>query len=110
MGAVIAANKSPGIRTAVCHDTYCAHQCVEHDDVNLLAMGAWIIGIKVAQEIIDTFLAAEFSTDPGFLRRVQKLPRLKRLKPVSSVLLHSLARVAHSVQAEGLVCKTEVGS
>ena len=77
VGAAIAANKTPGIRAAVCHDTYCAHQCVEHDDVNLLAMGAWIIGIKVAQEIIDTFLAAEFSTDPDFRRRVQKLHDLE---------------------------------
>ena len=77
VGAAIAANKTPGIRAAVCHDTYCAHQCVEHDDVNLIAMGAWIIGIKVAQEIIDTFLEAEFSTDPDFRRRVQKLHDLE---------------------------------
>lgn len=73
VGAAIAANKTPGIRAAVCHDAFSAHQCVEHDDVNLLAIGAWIIGIKVAEEIIDTFLTAEFSTDPDFRRRVQKL-------------------------------------
>jgi ribose 5-phosphate isomerase B len=77
VGAAIAANKTPGIRAAVCHDTYCAHQCVEHDDVNLLAMGAWIVGIKLAEEIIQAFLKAEFSTDPDFRRRVQKLHDLE---------------------------------
>jgi|GEM_PF-2349372 ribose 5-phosphate isomerase RpiB len=50
-----------------------AHQCVEHDDVNLLAIGAQIIGVNVAQEIVTAFLAATFSTDPDFRRRVAKL-------------------------------------
>ena len=73
VGAAIAANKVPGIRAALCHDTYCAHQCVEHDDVNVLCMGHWIVGIKLAQEIVTTFLKAEFSTDPDVRRRVAKL-------------------------------------
>ncbi len=77
VGASIAANKTPGIRAAVCHDIFSAHQCVEHDDVNVLALGAWIVGIKVAEEIIDAFLQAEFSTDPDFRRRVQKLHALE---------------------------------
>jgi ribose 5-phosphate isomerase B len=77
VGAAIAANKTPGIRAAVCHDIHSAHQCVEHDDVNLLAIGAWIVGIKVAEELIDAFLAAEFSTDPDCRRRVQKLLELE---------------------------------
>lgn len=77
VGAAIAANKTPGIRAAVCHDVFSAHQCVEHDDVNLLALGAWIVGIKVAEEIIDAFLKAQFSTDPDFRRRVQKLHELE---------------------------------
>ena len=77
VGAAIAANKNPGIRAAVCHDVFSAHQSVEHDDVNLLALGAWIVGIKVAEEIIDTFLKAQFSTDPDFRRRVQKLHALE---------------------------------
>jgi len=77
VGAAIAANKTPGIRAAVCHDVFSAHQCVEHDDVNLLALGAWIVGIKVAEEIIDSFLKAQFSTDPDFRRRVQKLHELE---------------------------------
>ena len=73
VGAAIAGNKIPGIRAAVAHDIHSAHQCVEHDDVNLLAIGAQIIGINVAQEIVTAFLAAEFSTDPDFRRRVAKL-------------------------------------
>lgn len=78
VGAAIAGNKTPGIRAAVCHDIYSAHQCVEHDDVNLLCVGAQIIGIKLAEEILQAFLAAEFSTAPEFRRRVQKLHELER--------------------------------
>jgi len=77
VGACIAANKIPGIRAALCHDTYSAHQCVEHDDVNVLCIGAWIIGIRVAEEVLRAFLAAEFSTDEEFRRRVQKLTLLE---------------------------------
>ena len=78
VGAAIAGNKTPGIRAAVCHDIYSAHQCVEHDDVNLLCIGAQIIGIKLAEEIIQAFLAAQFSTAPEFRRRVQKLHDLEQ--------------------------------
>jgi ribose 5-phosphate isomerase B len=77
VGACIAANKIPGIRAALCHDTYSAHQSVEHDDVNVLCIGAWIIGIRVAEEVLHAFLAAEFSTDEEFRRRVQKLTLLE---------------------------------
>jgi ribose 5-phosphate isomerase B len=76
VGACIAANKIVGIRAALCHDTYSAHQCVEHDDVNVLCIGAWIVGIKVAEEILEAFLAAEFSTAEEFRRRVRKLAEL----------------------------------
>ncbi|CAN5757885.1 ribose 5-phosphate isomerase B [soil metagenome] len=78
VGAAIAGNKTPGIRAAVGHDIYSAHQCVEHDDVNLLCIGAQIIGIKLAEEILQAFLQAEFSTAPEFRRRVQKLHELER--------------------------------
>ena len=78
VGAAIAGNKTPGIRAAVGHDIYSAHQCVEHDDVNLLCIGAQIIGIKLAEEILQAFLQAEFSTAPEFRRRVQKLHDLER--------------------------------
>jgi ribose 5-phosphate isomerase B len=78
VGACIAANKIPGIRAAVCHDSYSAHQCVEHDDVNLLCIGAQIVGIKLVEEILTAFLAAEFSTEVQFRRRVAKLMELER--------------------------------
>ncbi len=78
VGACIAANKIPGIRAALCHDTFSAHQCVEHDDVNVLCIGAWIVGIRVAEEILRAFLAAEFSTVEEFRRRVHKLAILEQ--------------------------------
>ncbi len=79
VGACIAGNKIPGIRAALCHDAYSGHQCVEHDDVNLLCMGAQIIGIKLAEEILRAFLGARFSTEEHFRRRVAKLAELERL-------------------------------
>lgn len=78
VGAAIAGNKTPGIRAAVCHDTYSAHQSVEHDNVNLLCIGAQIVGDRLAKEIIGGFLAATFSTEPQFRRRVDKLHDLER--------------------------------
>ncbi len=81
VGAAIAGNKIKGIRAALCHDTFCAHQAVEHDDVNLLCVGAWIIGIKLAEEILRAFLAARFSSDEEFRRRVKKLEELESFRP-----------------------------
>ena len=78
VGACIAGNKTRGIRAAVCHDTFSAHQCVEHDDVNLLCMGAWIVGPKVAEEVLTAFLGATFSTDEDFRRRVRKLSEMEK--------------------------------
>lgn len=78
VGACIAGNKIRGIRAALCHDTFSAHQCVEHDDVNLLCMGAWIIGPKVAEEVLRSFLNARFSTDEDFRRRVRKLGEMEK--------------------------------
>ncbi len=78
VGASIAANKVNGIRAALCHDTYSAHQCVEHDNVNVLCMGAWIIGIRVAEEILAAYLNAEFSTSEEFRRRVRKLGEMEK--------------------------------
>jgi len=79
VGAAIAANKLPGIRAAVCHDTYSAHQAVEHDDVNVLCIGAWILGIRVAEEILAAYLAARFDADdPDLRRRVAKLAEIER--------------------------------
>lgn len=78
VGACIAANKINGIRAALCHDSYSAHQCVEHDDANVLCIGAQIIGIEPAREIISRFMTAQFSTEPHFRRRVTKLAELER--------------------------------
>ncbi|MCI0775301.1 MAG: RpiB/LacA/LacB family sugar-phosphate isomerase, partial [Chloroflexi bacterium] len=66
------------IRAALTHDTHSAHQGVEHDDVNLACIGAWIIGIEVAKEVLEAFVNAEFSTDPDFRRRVDKLAEMER--------------------------------
>lgn len=77
-GACIAANKVNGIRAAVATDTYVARQCVIHDGVNVLCIGAWIVGPQVASDIVRAFLAAEFSTEEHFRRRVEKLTALER--------------------------------
>lgn len=73
VGAAIACNKIPGIRAALCHDVYSAHQCVEHDNVNVLCIGAQIVGIMLAGDILDAFLNAGFSVSEEFRRRVRKL-------------------------------------
>jgi len=73
VGAAIAANKVPGIRAAVIHDTYVARQGVEHDDVNVACLGAWVVGRKIAEDVITAYLDAQFSTDPDFRRRVAQL-------------------------------------
>jgi ribose 5-phosphate isomerase B len=73
VGASIAANKIKGIRAAVCHDVHSAHQSVEHDDVNVMCIGAQIVGPWLAKDLIAAFLAADFSTDEDFRRRVAKL-------------------------------------
>lgn len=77
VGAAIAANKVPGIRASVSHDTYTARQGVEHDDVNVLCLGAQIVGPVIAAEVVRAFLSARFSTDEAFRRRVRKLGALE---------------------------------
>ena len=76
IGASIACNKIPGIRASLSHDLYSAHQCVEDDDANVLCLGAQIVGSLMAQEIIGQFLAARFSAEPEFRKRVEKLNRM----------------------------------
>lgn len=73
VGASIAANKVKGIRAAVCHDIHSAHQCVEHDDVNVMCIGAQIVGPWLANDLVAAYLDAEFSTDEDCRRRVEKL-------------------------------------
>ncbi len=76
VGASIAANKVKGIRAAVCHDVHSAHQSVEHDDVNVMCIGAQIVGPWLARDLVEAYLKAEFSTDEDFRRRVRKLAEM----------------------------------
>jgi RpiB/LacA/LacB family sugar-phosphate isomerase len=78
VGAVIAANKLRGIRAGLCHDTYTAHQCVEHDNANVLTLGGRVIGPDPAQEIVHAFLQARFSGEERHARRVSKIERLEQ--------------------------------
>lgn len=77
VGVSVAANKFKGIRAGVCHDTYSAHQCVEHDDVNVLCIGERVIGIELAKEIIFTFLKASFSNEPRHKKRLDKINKIE---------------------------------
>lgn len=78
VGAAVAANKMLGVRAGLCHDTYSAHQCVEHDDVNVLALGARIIGPDVAVEVVHAFLAAKFTGEERHVRRLNKILAIER--------------------------------
>lgn len=73
VGAAIAASKVPGVRAAVCHDTYSAHQGVEHDDMNVLTLGARVIGVELAVEVVRAFAAARFSGEPRHQQRLDKI-------------------------------------
>ena len=73
VGASIASNKIPGIRAGICHDTYSAHQSVEHDNVNVLVLGARIIGVEVAREIVVSFLSAQYTAEERHERRLGKV-------------------------------------
>jgi|ERR1700680_2305435 len=77
VGASVAANKLPGIRAAVCHDTYSAHQGVEHDDMNVLVLGSRVIGGALAKELAVTFLHAVFSGEERHVRRLGKIRLLE---------------------------------
>ena len=74
VGVCVAANKMPGIRAGICHDTYSAHQGVEHDDMNVLVLGARIVGSALAFELVSTFVGAKFQAQEGrFERRFKKV-------------------------------------
>ena len=76
-GAAIAANKLNGIRAGVAHDSYSAHQMVEHDDVNVLCLGARVIGVSLAEDLVTTFLDAKFSREDRHVRRLDKIRSLE---------------------------------
>ena len=78
VGASIAASKIPGIRAAICHDGYSAHQGVEHDDMNVLCLGAEVVGGELAAELVRTFAGARFIGEGRYLRRLEKMESLER--------------------------------
>jgi RpiB/LacA/LacB family sugar-phosphate isomerase len=77
VGASVAANKLVGVRAGLCHDTYSAHQGVEHDDMNVLVLGARVIGTKLAEELVQAFLNAKFTNEERHLRRLAKVKALE---------------------------------
>ena len=77
VGACVAANKVKGVRASVCHDTYSAHQGVEHDDMNVLCMGARIIGEEIAKEVAESFASATFSGEERHQRRLDKVLKME---------------------------------
>jgi RpiB/LacA/LacB family sugar-phosphate isomerase len=77
VGACVAANKVPGIRAGLCHDTYSSHQGVEHDDMNVLVLGARVVGAALANELIRSFLAAAFTGEARHVRRLEKIKRIE---------------------------------
>ena len=79
VGACVAASKIPGIRGAICHDTYSAHQGVEHDDLNVLCLGSEVVGPSLAAELVRAFLAARFVGEGRYLERLQKVEALERM-------------------------------
>lgn len=85
VGASVAANKIPGIRAGLCHDSYSAHQGVEHDHINVLVLGARVIGIELAKELLSEFLAAKESQEERHLRRLAKIGALEIRAPVLPV-------------------------
>ncbi len=79
VGASVAASKIPGIRAAICHDVYSAHQGVEHDDLNVLCLGSLVVGEAVARELVVAFLGARFVGEGRYLARLEKLERLEKM-------------------------------
>jgi ribose 5-phosphate isomerase B len=98
VGAAIASNKVPGIRAAVAHDVYTAHQAVEHDDVNVVCLGAEVVGPTLAIELLRVYLAARFDPAPDFVRRVALLAAMDELR--AGLPTTSSTSVATSASAE----------
>ena len=77
VGASVAANKLVGIRAGMCHDTYSAHQGVEHDNINVLVLGSRVVGVKLAEDLVKAFLGAQFSREARHVRRLAKVKALE---------------------------------
>ena len=80
VGASVAANKLPGIRAAICHDVYSAHQGVEHDDMNVLCLGSEVVGPSLAADLVKTFLQAQFEGGERYRRRLEKIEEMEGMK------------------------------
>jgi ribose 5-phosphate isomerase B len=78
VGAAVAASKLTGIRAAICHDTYSAHQGVEHDDMNVLCLGSEVVGPSLARELVDTFVNATFDGGDRYVARLLKVAEMER--------------------------------
>jgi ribose 5-phosphate isomerase B len=78
VGASVAASKLAGIRAAICHDTYSAHQGVEHDDMNVLCLGSEVVGAELAGELVRTFLGAKFDGGERYVRRLEKIEEMEK--------------------------------
>jgi ribose 5-phosphate isomerase B len=78
VGASVAACKLPGIRAATCHDTYSAHQGVEHDDMNVLCLGSEVVGAELAAELVRAFVGARFDGGDRYVRRLEKVTQMER--------------------------------
>ncbi len=96
VGASVAANKLPGIRAGMCHDTYSAHQGVEHDDINVLVLGSRVIGVALAQDLVKAFLGAKFTHEERHVRRLGKV------KAMEDKFCDSRAIQAESRESSGL--------
>ena len=77
VGACIAANKFPGVRAGLCHDTYSAAQGVRHDDMNVLCLGARVVGVALAEDLVTSFLGASLESEPRFQRRLDKVAAIE---------------------------------
>ena len=78
VGACVAANKVPGIRAAICHDVYSAHQGVEHDDMNVLCLGSEVVGAELAADLVRSFLQAQFDGGERYVKRLEKVARMEK--------------------------------
>jgi ribose 5-phosphate isomerase B len=78
VGASVAACKLPGIRAAICHDVYSAHQGVEHDDMNILCLGSEVVGPSLARDLVTTFIAAQFDGGERYVKRLEMIEDLER--------------------------------
>jgi ribose 5-phosphate isomerase B len=81
VGASVAACKLRGIRAAICHDVYSAHQGVEHDDMNVLCLGSEVVGPELAADLVRAFMRARFDGGERYVRRLQKIEQMERLMP-----------------------------